>query len=124
MTSTSIETPYTLQGDLKKRLEDPFIYVSKIVEYFHPILSPRIFPYLRAFLSWEPVGLTPHSSIFAIFLQKQAGGLLLPGRLRSLPPPSMAAFLRYCLSALFGRRVYDSHTRSKPPACFWCAAIE
>ena len=41
-------------------------------------------------------------------LQQQASCMLLPGRLRSLPPPSMAAFLRYRLSALFGRRVYDS----------------
>ena len=37
--------------------------------------------------------------------QQQASCLLLPGRLRSLPPPSMAAFLRYRLSALFGVRV-------------------
>ena len=44
---------------------------------------------------WEPVGLTPHGSIFALLLQKQASCLLLKGRLRSLSPPSMAAFLRY-----------------------------
>ena len=89
---------------------------------------------------------------------------LSSGRLRSLPPPSMAAFLRYrsalssggesmtrlpeaslllvssgppsfasaalhggfsslSLSALFGRRVYDSPPRSKPPACFFRAAF-
>ena len=97
-------------------------------------------------------------------LQQQASCLLLPGRLRSLPPPSMAAFLRYrsalssggesttrppaaslllassgppsfasaalhggfsslSLSALFGRRVYDSPSSSKPPACFFRAAF-
>ena len=55
--------------------------------------------------------------------QKQASCLLLPGRLRSFSPPSVAAFLRYCLSALFGSRVYDSPTRNKPPACFWWAAF-
>ena len=55
--------------------------------------------------------------------QKQASCLLLVCRLRSLPPPSMAAFLRYCLSALFGRRVYDSPSRSKPPACCFRAAF-
>ena len=49
--------------------------------------------------------------------------MLLVCRLRSFSPPSVATFLRYCLSALFGRRVYDSHTSSKPPACFWCAAF-
>ena len=49
--------------------------------------------------------------------------LAMPGTLRSLPPPSMAAFLRYRLSALFGRRVYDSPSRSKPPACFFRAAF-
>ena len=106
--------------------------------------------------SLEPVGLTPHGSIFALSLQEQTSCLLLPSRLRSLSPPSMAAFLRYCsalssgaesttrtpeaslllasgvppsfafaalhggfsslsLSALFGRRVYDS-----PPPLLRC----
>ena len=43
----------------------------------------------------EPVGLTPHGPIFALSLQEQASCLLLPSRLRSLSPPSMAAYLRY-----------------------------
>ena len=44
-------------------------------------------------------------------------------------PPSFAfaalhgGFSSLLLSALFGSRVYDSHTRSKPTACFWCAAF-
>ena len=60
---------------------------------------------------------------FCPSLKKQASCLLLQSRLRSLSPPSMAAFLRYRLSALFGRRVYDSPSRSKPPACFWRVAF-
>ena len=49
--------------------------------------------------------------------------LAMPGTLRSFSPPSVAAFLRYRLSTLFGRRVYDSPSRSKPPACFFRAAF-
>ena len=36
---------------------------------------------------------------------------------------AMPGTLRYCLSALFGRRVYDSPSSSKPPACFFRAAF-
>ena len=49
--------------------------------------------------------------------------LVMPGTLRSFSPPSVAAFPLYRLSTLFGRRVYDSHTKSKPPACFFRAAF-
>ena len=49
--------------------------------------------------------------------------------LASSVPPSFAfaalrgGFSSLSLGALFGRRVYDSHTRSKPPACFFSAAF-
>ena len=56
-------------------------------------------------------------------LQKQASCLLLPGRLRSLPPPSMAAFLRYRSALSTVCESLDSHTRSKPPACSFRAAF-
>ena len=56
-------------------------------------------------------------------LQQQASCLLLPGRLRSLPPPSMAAFLRYRSALSSVCESLDSHTRSKPPACFFRAAF-
>ena len=56
-------------------------------------------------------------------LQQQASCLLLPGRLRSFSPPSVAAFSSLSLGTLFGRRVYDSPSSSKPPACCFRAAF-
>ena len=47
------------------------------------------------------------------------GASLLPA---PSEPPSFFVRFALSLSALFGSRVYDSHTSSKPPACFWCAA--
>ena len=57
-------------------------------------------------------------------LQKQASCLLLPGRLRSFSPPSMAAFPRYCSALSTVCESLDSHpSRNKPPACFFRAAF-
>ena len=58
-----------------------------------------------------------YASLWTRIPQKQASCLLLPSRLRSFSPPSVAAFLRYCLSALFGRRVYDSPPPTALPKC-------
>ena len=49
--------------------------------------------------------------------------LVMPGTLRSFSPPSVAAFPRYRSALSSGGESLDSHTRSKPPACFWCAAF-
>ena len=70
-------------------------------------------------ITLEPVGLTPHGSIFCPSLQKQASCLLLEGRLRSLSPPSMAAFLRYCSALSSGG---ESTTRTPPEASLLLAS--
>ena len=56
--------------------------------------------------------------------KKQASCLLLPSRLRSFSPPSMAAFPRYHSALSSVCESIDSHpSRNKPPACFFRAAF-
>ena len=52
-------------------------------------------------------------------LQKQASCLLLSGRLRSLSPPSLTAFLRYCSALSSGG---ESTTRTPPEASLLLAS--
>ena len=83
--------------------------------------SVAAFPrYRSALSSGDPLDLW---TVLRLAHQKQASCLLLVCRLRSFSPPSVAAFLRYCSALSTGCESLDSHTRSKPPACCWCAAF-
>ena len=87
---------------------------------FRPIFSFN-FDYPDT-LVLEPVGLTPHGSIFALLYRSKPPACFCRAAFVHFRRPPWRLFFAIAQRSL-GRRVYDSHTRSKPPACFWCAAF-
>ena len=96
---------------------------------FHPLdighagHTSFVFAAIRGGFSSLSLGTLFGRRVLRLAHQKQASCLLLVCRLRSFSPPSVAAFLRYCSALSTGCESLDSHTRSKPPACCWCAAF-